>query len=312
MAPFHHHEFSMTETVTNDTLIDFLAFARAQESAFTFREGGSSPECAVFSRKSFFALLSNPLLGPDWIRVAHGGQPLDLTQELVWKVVQKKRLVLLPKTHLSDVLKRGGAVVLEGIDLLDEQVARLCREIDSCLPCSLVNCEAFYSQLDSEAYPGHRDSDDVLVIQLHGEKKWRIHAPQRRRYIGNGPLSDDEMGPLLTEILLRPGDILFVRAGVPHRCITTGPESLHLSFDICDRTLNIEQITSLANHRHNSQLSTMFAKPTEVLADYALVLRDRTFIEELEDAQSNVQASVRSFRESIVTSLEAGAEIKSL
>ncbi|MGA0792337.1 MAG: JmjC domain-containing protein, partial [Burkholderiaceae bacterium] len=74
-------------------------------------------------------------------------------------------------------------------------------EIDSQLLFAFINCEAFFSKKNNEAYYGHLDSDDVLVMQIEGRKRWRVHHPQQRRYRGNSPLTEQQMDLLLAEVV---------------------------------------------------------------------------------------------------------------
>jgi ribosomal protein L16 Arg81 hydroxylase len=165
------------------------------------------------------------------------------------------------------------------------------------MPCALSNCEAFFSRKGNEAYGGHRDSDDVLVIQIAGVKRWRVYEPQQRRYTGNSPLTEAQMGQLADTFDLAPGDALFVRAGVPHRVETTGDFSLHLSFDLIDRTPNIEQITHAANTLFNQGLAPAHASPQEVVGQYVNRLQSPEFVRQLDGARQQIRQEARAFRQ---------------
>jgi ribosomal protein L16 Arg81 hydroxylase len=82
----------------------------------------------------------------------------------------------------------------------------------------LSNCVAFFTQRENEAYGGHCDTDDVLVFQLEGRKTWQLFEAQQRRYLGVDDQSAEQLGPVKKEITMRPGDAMYVRAGVPHLC----------------------------------------------------------------------------------------------
>jgi len=146
-----------------------------------------------------------------------------------------------------------------------------------------------------------------LVMQIEGKKRWRIHEPQRRRYRGNSPLTEEQMGPLLTELVMEPGDIMFVRAGVPHRCITETDYSLHLSFDLCDRTPNIEQITHAANQLYAECLAPMNAPATEVVDHYIAQLKSDRFAKHLVAASTDMKAQITRFRDRMGRASEISA-----
>jgi hypothetical protein len=280
-----------------DPLTQFFLNARLEiDQPFVKKDLGVDP-ASYFSLERLEELLGNPLLSPDWLMVNLGHKAITFDDDFLWKVVQKKKLCFIDKTKLDQAVAQGASVVLEGLDILDSRIHDLCSEIDARLPCALVNCEAFFSQKHNEAYYGHRDSDDVLVIQIEGQKRWRVHQPQQRRYRGNSPLTEQEMGLLLAEVVMNPGDVLFVRAGVPHRCITEGKYSLHLSFDLCDRTPNIEQITDAANQLHAESLAPMNATAAEVVEHYIQHLKSERFVKQLELASADIKKQAIRFRQ---------------
>ena len=249
-----------------------------------------------FSLSKLKECIANPMITPDWIQVTLQGKALTFDDDFLWKFVQKRKLCFIDKSRMNQAIDQGASIVLEGLDILDERLHALCTEIDNQLPCALINCEAFFSQKNNEAYAGHRDSDDVLVIQLEGAKRWRIHEPQQRRYRGNSPLNEAQMGPLVQEVVMEPGDVLFVRAGVPHRCITESSYSLHLSLDLCDRTPNIEEITQIANQRHAECLAPMHANTDDVVAHYINHLNSQGLRNELLYATSVMRQQATKFR----------------
>lgn len=280
-------------------ILDFLRAGLSDQDQVFRLAPGLLPENALFSLDRLEALLANPLLSPEWLQVSLRGQVVPIADDQMWKTVQKKRLQFIDKRRLVQALEQGASVVLEGLDLQDQMVNALVREIDQLMPCVLSNCEAFFSRQSNEAYGGHRDSDDVLVIQVSGQKRWRVHQPQRRRYQGNSPLTEQQMGPLLKEFVMNPGDALYVRAGVPHRCTTPGSHSLHLSFDLCDRTPNIEQISAAGISLYNQGAADCHASPEDVIARYVELVTDPSFVRELGEARANIRREAIAFRDRI-------------
>ncbi|MCW5603832.1 MAG: hypothetical protein KIT18_04715 [Burkholderiales bacterium] len=200
----------------------------------------------LIDRPAFFTLehlqrhLNNPLLMPGWFALFWQGKRVDCTPAVGHRIIQSVEVPFLNKGIIQDYLSHGAALVLEGIDFLEPGINAMCKAIDAAHPCVMSNVEVFFSQHGQEAYRGHLDTDDVLVIHLHGQKKWRIHERQAPRRVNLDELTPDKMGGLQAEIVMNPGDALFLKSGVPHRVETTGACSLHMSFDICDRIVNAE------------------------------------------------------------------------
>lgn len=280
-------------------LLDFFVRQRASPPQEYAHASGLMPSPSFFSVRALQQHLNNPLLGPEWVSVVARGQPVALEPACLWKTVQTKKLLFMDKELINDHLNRGAAIVLEGLDILDPNINAFVAKVDAALPCALSNGVAFFSQRENEAYAGHRDSDDVLVIQVSGEKLWHLFAPQQRAYIGNAPLTRPQMGRQIAEVLMRPGDALYVRAGVPHVCRTPGDYSLHLSFDLCDRTPNIEQITHEANARYNRACADAYAPAARVVDKYVAMLKTSDFQRDLEAATEQMRHNAATFRERI-------------
>jgi hypothetical protein len=128
----------------------FLDSQKDLEKSFARTKSAIDPS-DYFSLEHLKDLLSNPLLSPDWLQLTLGGKILSFEEDFLWKFVQKKKLCFVDKSGINEALIEGGSLVLEGLDILDPRLHALCAEIDSQLPCTLTNCEAFFSQKNNEA-----------------------------------------------------------------------------------------------------------------------------------------------------------------
>ena len=277
-------------------LLDFYHAQRQNlPDAFTYATG-------VINQPSFFTAtdlqrhLNNPLLQPEWVHVKLDGQRIELEKTCFTKNVQGRKLGFMDKAVLDDAINKGAAVVLEGIDILDPGINEFVARLDESLPCVLSNSEVFLSQQDNEAYEGHCDADDVLVVQLAGKKTWHLFRPQQRRYADIQALNDQQLGPVMQEITMRPGDALYVRAGVPHRCITSAPFSLHMSFDLVDNTPTIGEITREANNQYAHACELPYAPLANVVDRYVSILNSGEFQAALKEATQLKRGQLVDFR----------------
>ncbi len=291
---------AMSETVQQQ-LETVLAFFREQlktRPVFNYGKGLiTTPE--FFSVATLQEHLNNPLLSPGWIFLKARGQRVPLDDYYQYKQVHRQPLGFLDKEIVNQELRNGAALVLEGIDILDPTLNNFSTQLDESLPCAMVNSVAFFSQRGTEAYQGHVDQDDVLVIQISGKKDWQIFTPQQRRYANVDMLSKEQMGKKIKDLTMRPGDVLYVRAGVPHVCTTTGDHSLHLAFDIIDITPNPKQVTEEANKRYEHDAEDCYVPANQAMEKYIKLVQSEQFKKDVERATFSTKESARQFRRSI-------------
>jgi hypothetical protein len=277
-------------------LLDFYVEQRSKPPAsFSY-----SPR--LISAPSFFSIrklqehLNNPLLTPNWIALVSRGQFVPLEPAYIYKNVQKKELFFMDKELIDHHLGNGAALLLEGLDILDSSINSFAAKLDSALPCALTNVVAFFSQRGNEAYKGHADRDDVLVMQLEGEKRWSLFAPKQRKLSDKGGFTKEEMGQPISELTMKPGDALYLRAGTPHICQTTGNYSLHVSFDLQDLTPTMWQITEAANTRFDSAAAEQYSAPSKVIDKYLELLRSDKFRNDVTLVTNKTRSDAHTFR----------------
>lgn len=280
-----------------EALLEFLREQRRDSpDEFSYRAGlVAQPGC--FSLADLQAHLNNPVLAPEWLDVVVKGKKVPLEAACLFKTVQTKKLFFMDKEVLNEHLANGAAVVLEGLDILDPMINSFLTRVDESFPCVLSNCVVFFSQRDNEAYQGHCDTDDVLVFQLEGKKTWQLFAPQQRRYFDAFNLDDERLGPVRNELTMRPGDALYIRAGVPHRCSTPGDYSLHLSFDLGDRTPNVEQIAAAADKLYKHTPAAAYDHASRVVDQFAGIMQDPDFLATLQQETEAKRQSIKEFRQ---------------
>ncbi len=89
------------------------------------------------------------------------------------------------------------------------------------------------------ALPSHHDGEDLLILQVERSKRWLIEhdpAPDPIPYLN--PLKTPRTAaPILMDMTLNAGDVLFLPAGYRHRCETVGDQSLHIGIFIWPLTV---------------------------------------------------------------------------
>jgi hypothetical protein len=261
---------------------------------------GLVPNQTIFRLEDLRKHLNNPFLDLDFLQIVDRGQLVDLRGARCFKVVQRRQIEFVNRCVLQQYLENGAACVLEGVDILEPQVNLLAATLDRAHSCTFSNAVVFFSQRGNEAYRGHLDTDDVLALHLAGAKKWRIHRRQSPRRVNLTNLSESDMGPLEAEVVMRAGDALFLRSGTPHQVETVDDDySLHLSFDLCDRAVNIEAAFNLLLKRYDHDALPPYSDASEVLDKAITTGRTEDFKREVGDLQERHKHNYEEFRQLI-------------
>ncbi|MES2445132.1 MAG: cupin domain-containing protein [Pseudomonadota bacterium] len=151
--------------------------------------------------------------------------------------------VAVPRTkHLSErpmraealhaLCEQGMSLVLNQVERRVPAIAALNAMLERHFAAKVAtNCYVSFRR--ESAFPAHYDDHNVLVLQLHGSKRWFCHGqPYRYPLAGARFPAPEEPGPIEAEILLTPGDLLFLPRGEVHWAEVAGPASMHLSITI--------------------------------------------------------------------------------
>ncbi|POX64484.1 cupin [Streptomyces sp. Ru62] len=130
------------------------------------------------------------------------------------------------------LLDRGATMLLRCLDQwhrpTQEMLAGLAEELGR-----PVEAFFFVTPAGQPGLPLHRDDADVLVIQVAGAKRWRIHEGPADGNWRAGRIKDDEPQPAeLLETVIRPGQVLYIPRGFAHRAVGQEGLSAHLSLTI--------------------------------------------------------------------------------
>jgi len=254
------------------------------------------PDQRLFSLEHLRRHLNDPMLDINYVNVFAMGKPVDLAEAHLYKYVQRRKIEFVDHAVIQRYLEQGAACVLEGLDILEAEINELAAALDRAHAATFCNATAFFSQHGNEAYRGHLDTDDVLVVHMAGEKRWRLHRRQPPRRVDLTDLAESAMGPVDTDVVLQPGDLLYLRSFTPHRVETLSPCSLHMSFDLCDRQPSIERALQLLLQHYDRASSPRLVAPREDLAKLFELARTPAFDADLAQALAAEKSGQAEFR----------------
>lgn len=132
----------------------------------------------------------------------------------------------------------GATLVLQGLHRVWEPLLRFTQQLSADLGHP-VQANAYVTPPQSRGFGSHYDVHDVFVLQVHGEKRWHIHEPVFPLPLRSQPgdrhadaiARAAAQAPLL-DVVLRPGDCLYLPRGYLHSATALGGVSAHLTIGV--------------------------------------------------------------------------------
>jgi ribosomal protein L16 Arg81 hydroxylase len=138
--------------------------------------------------------------------------------------------------RVTTLLKDGASLLLNDIDTLNPGLAAVAHALETALE-SRVQGNLYCSSRQRQAFPSHFDTHDVYALHVEGEKLWRIYEgrldhPVSHPTFKGQPASfhESSKGRVAAEILLRPGDLLYIPRGTYHDAIAQTDGTVHVAF----------------------------------------------------------------------------------
>ncbi|NLU79645.1 cupin [Micromonospora sp. HNM0581] len=199
-------------------------------------------------------LLSRRGLRTPFLRVAKDGQVLPAARytggggagaEIDDQVLDEKILQLYAD---------GATLVLQGLHRTWPALVDFTRDLSLAVGQPL-QVNAYLTPPDSQGFATHYDTHDVFVLQVDGRKHWRIHPPvlpdplERQPWGGRADeVAATAQGPAALDVVLEPGDALYLPRGWLHSAQAQESNSLHLTVGVraLTRYALVEELLTLS------------------------------------------------------------------
>jgi ribosomal protein L16 Arg81 hydroxylase len=139
---------------------------------------------------------------------------------------------------LVRLFAHGSTLVLQALHRVWPPILEFCQRLSAELGHP-VQANAYVTPPQNQGFSAHYDVHDVFVLQIDGEKQWRIHPPVLESPLRDQPWNDHKTAvekqahePPLLEALLRPGDCLYLPRGYLHAATALGGVSTHLTLGV--------------------------------------------------------------------------------
>ncbi|MCP9233284.1 cupin domain-containing protein [Mesorhizobium sp. LMG 17147] len=136
-----------------------------------------------------------------------------------------------------EAFSTGSTIILDALHKHFPPLRRLCVELEGLLGIRF-QANAYLTPPGRQGFRPHYDTHDVLVIQIHGSKKWRVgeEAFKYPLLAHNDIPGSRTIGSNYEEFSLEAGDALYIPRGVVHEAISESGTSLHITLGILGYT----------------------------------------------------------------------------
>ncbi len=140
----------------------------------------------------------------------------------------------VPDLHKVEAEYRAGATVsLPGFHRAWPPLRRLAAGVEADFRHA-VHTNIYITPGGAQGFTPHYDAHEVFILQISGVKHWKIFAPplslpHRTQPFRPGVFPET---PLLLELDMRPGDLLYLPRGFVHAAHTSAQASLHVTLGL--------------------------------------------------------------------------------
>jgi Cupin superfamily protein len=129
--------------------------------------------------------------------------------------------------------EEGATFVLQGLHHSWPPLAEFCRVLERELGHP-AQANAYFTPRDAQGLPVHHDTHDVFSLQVAGEKRWLVYAPALELPLRDQRYRPDHGAPgePVHDVLLKPGDTLYLPRGWLHEAKTSSTDSLHITVGV--------------------------------------------------------------------------------
>ena len=178
----------------------------------------------LFTLADLDRLLAHTALPVTNLNLARDATPLDQEQYAAGAFIDMARVLRL---HAD-----GATIILRSIEQwhrgLDQLTRAAARELGA-----VTQANVYATPASRQSTPPHWDTHDLFILQVHGEKVWKLYEAQHALPLGRERFQQgvDAVGPQTDAVRLRPGDVLYLPRGTIHEPVADS-YSIHVSLGV--------------------------------------------------------------------------------
>ena len=144
----------------------------------------------------------------------------------------------------TELLRRGATIILDLVETLAPGAASVAASLES-VTGAVANGNVYCSWSQHQGFKSHYDTTDVFALHIEGQKTWRLYEGRAHQPVALPGFEFSSFPPehhaqakgaILKEVVMTPGDLLYIPRGQYHDALASSGASLHLSFGITRAT----------------------------------------------------------------------------
>lgn len=185
----------------------------------------------------------NGLLGilPHWtqahLKLIMNSRPIDTAFYMDEVETLAGRVLRADPAKVDVFLAMGASLVADSVEEISPEI----RAVTAALADQFygrAGANAYCSFRAVQAFPSHCDLHEVFALHCEGEKVWNIY--ENRAAVPTAPLEgedaqqiiDSVKGPIMMQVRMLPGDVLYIPRGYYHDALASSEASLHLTLSV--------------------------------------------------------------------------------
>lgn len=209
------------------TPITFEEFTKTylERKLLHLKRGNPEYFSSVVDLKHLDEIVTSIRIPPTNLNLAKDNLPLPLEDYCIGNSYVDKSQVL--EHH-----RNGATIILRSIEQWSSCFARLREAIENLFGCE-CQVNLYFTPASQKSTPPHWDTHDLIILQLVGQKMWRLFETDRTL-----PLADerfrtgiDVVGSKTQEILVSQGDTMYLPRGIVHEPVASS-YSVHASIGV--------------------------------------------------------------------------------
>ena len=271
--------------------------------------GGETGRSALASTAAFLEWLE---LVPQWqsgrLKMIMDSRPVGTEHYCVTREGAEGPVFRPDRALVEAMMTLGASAVADGVEDISSSIRQCCAMLGRQFGAK-SGANLYVSQAGVQAFASHCDPHEVFAIQCEGTKTWRIYAnradtPVTATLLSDQSAIDRTKGPVMMEITMRPGDLLYIPRGFYHDAVASGGHSMHLTFAV-QPLYGLSAIELMRELALESRVVRRYMPPAdnpaalashleELASEFSAILRSRALLEDIAVKQRIIASPIAS------------------